>query len=72
MKGMDPFIKSKGEIKMLVRDLMALLLHADQDAEVSYAFMVSSESGEYLEGDGSLDADHISVEHDHVVFHVFD
>lgn len=57
---------------MLVRDLMALLSHADQDAEVSYEFMVSSESGEYLEGDGSLDADQVSVEHDHVVFHMFD
>ena len=69
---MDPFIKPKGENKMLVRDLMALLLQADQDAEVSYEFMVSSESGEYLEGDGSLDADQVSVEHDCVVFHVFD
>ena len=72
MKGMDPFTKSKGENKMLVRDLITLLSHADQDAEVSYEFMVSSESGEYLEGDGSLDADQVSVEHDHVVFHAFD
>lgn len=57
---------------MLVRDLMALLSHADQDPEVSYEFMVSSESGEYLEGEGSLVADQVSVEHGHVVFHVFD
>jgi hypothetical protein len=56
---------------MQVRELMELLSHAEQDAEVSLEYLVSSESGEYIDGDCELDADHVSVESDHVIFHLF-
>jgi prefoldin subunit 5 len=56
---------------MQVRELMELLSHAKQDAEVSLEYLVSSEYGEYIDGDCELDADHVSVESDHVIFHLF-
>ena len=56
---------------MQVRELMELLSHAKQDAEVSLDYLVSSESGEYIDGDCELNVDHVSVDPDHVVFHLF-
>lgn len=56
---------------MQVHELMELLSHAKQDAEVSLEYLVSSEYGEYIDGDCKLDADHVSVDPDYVVFHLF-
>lgn len=56
---------------MQVCELIELLSHAKQDAEVSFDYLVSSEYGEYIEGECELNADHISVDSDCVVFHLF-
>ena len=55
---------------MQVRELMELLSHAKQDAEVSIDYLISTEYGEYIEGDCKLDSNHISVDSDGVVFHL--
>ena len=55
---------------MKVRELMELLSHSKQDAEVSIDYLISSEYGEYIEGDCKLDANNVSIDPDHVVFHL--
>jgi hypothetical protein len=56
---------------MQVRELMELLSRAKQDVEVSLDYLVSSESVEYIDGDCELNADHVSVDHNCIVFHLF-
>lgn len=56
---------------MKVCELVELLSHAKQDAEVSIDYLISSESGEYIDGDCDLNADNVSIDPDCVVFHLF-
>jgi len=53
---------------MRVADLMELLSHADQDAEVRYSVLSFSEYGEAIKDDGVVEKDDVFVEDDSVVF----
>ena len=54
---------------MKVAELMELLLQADPEAEVHYSYLVFSEYGEDIEGNGSFDEDAIVIDDDVVTFH---
>ena len=51
---------------MKVKDLVALLQKADQDADVIYSMFCCSEYGEYIEEDGELKCEDVVIDGDQV------